>query len=197
MQTARPTLEKNQDLMKTRDDAWNTQDWDTFKRLHAADCVIYWPGQPTPTRGREVHLEEAKAFFRTFPDNHISTQPYKILFSQGDWTGTVADFTGTMTGPLSIPTGGTLPPTNKRFTIEICSITRWRNDEITEERLFYDEVALMRDIGYPLVPQEITSFEKSAHEAGELLGRLGKTGWGAVKGFGKGLQTGLSPEEKK
>ena len=43
--------EKNMELMKTLDDAWNSQDWDTFEERHADKVAVYWPGQPEPTRG--------------------------------------------------------------------------------------------------------------------------------------------------
>jgi hypothetical protein len=49
---------------------------------------------------RKAHYDEAVKFFKTFPDNHIVNNPYKIAFGQGDWTCTIADFTGTMKGPM-------------------------------------------------------------------------------------------------
>jgi len=38
----------------------------------------------------------AVEFFKVFPDNHVVNNPYKILFGDGDYTCSVADFTGTM-----------------------------------------------------------------------------------------------------
>jgi hypothetical protein len=40
--------EKNMELMKTLDDAWNSQDWNTFEERHADNVAVFWPGQPTP-----------------------------------------------------------------------------------------------------------------------------------------------------
>lgn len=34
--------EKNMHLMKTLDDAWNSQDWDTFSKRHTDDVVVRW-----------------------------------------------------------------------------------------------------------------------------------------------------------
>ena len=45
--------------MITLDDAWNSQDWDTFNKRHSEDTAVYWPGQPEPTRGKKSHKEEA------------------------------------------------------------------------------------------------------------------------------------------
>ncbi len=140
------SVEDNLELMRTLDDAWNTQDWKTFKKRHSEHVAVFWPGQPEPTREKHNHEAEAKEFFKTFPDNHIVNNPYKILFGSGDWTCTVADFTGTMKG--SMKSGGkVIPPTNKSFKVEFCTVAHWRNSEILEERLFYDLVGLMKQIG--------------------------------------------------
>jgi hypothetical protein len=141
------TVEENLRLMKTLDDAWNTQDWDTFKKRHAENTAVFWPGQAEPTRMRKAHYDEAVEFFKTFPDNHIVNNPYKIAFGQGDWTCTIADFTGTMKGPMKGADGKIIPPTNKKFKVEFCTVAHWKNGEILEERLFYDLVGLMKQIG--------------------------------------------------
>jgi hypothetical protein len=141
-------LEGNLKLMKTLDDAWNNQDWDTFNERHAETVAVYWPGQPEPTSGRQNHKAESVEFFKTFPDNHIDNDPYKILFGQDDgWTCSVANFTGTFKGPMHGFDGKTIEPTNKRFQIEFCTVAHWKNKEIIEEKLFYDLVGMMKQIG--------------------------------------------------
>lgn len=150
-------VERNMELMKTLDDAWNSQDWETFKKRHAENVAVYWPAKPEPTRGRQSHEEESKAFFKTFPDNHIANNPYKVLFGQGDWTCSIAKFTGTMKGPMTTADGNVLPPTNKKFEVEFCTVAHWdENGQILEERLFYDQVSLFQQIGIQLVIKEIS-----------------------------------------
>jgi len=39
--------------------------------------------------------------------------------------------------------------------------------------------------------------EKGAEKTGEIVGKVGKKGWGAVKGFGEGLKKGVSKDKKK
>ena len=65
--------ERNMELMQTLDDAWNTQDWDTFDQRHKPDVVVRWPGQP-PTNGTHDHRAEAIEMFKTFPDNQVGNQ---------------------------------------------------------------------------------------------------------------------------
>lgn len=145
-------IEELAERMQTLDDAWNAGPgsalWETFRKRHTADVAVYWPGQPEPTRGREDHDREAVEFFKTFPDNHLVNRPYKIFFASGNQTCSVADFSGTMKGPLNAGGGKIIAPTGKQFHVEFCTVATWNDrGEITEERLFYDLVGVMKQIG--------------------------------------------------
>ncbi len=139
--------EKNKELMITLDDAWNEQDWDVFNDRHANNVAVYWPGQPHPTRGVHNHRQEAIEFFKIFPDNHLTNNPYKTSIAEGDYTCSVADFTGTFKGPMKGPDGKMIQPTNKRFQLEFCTVAYWNGMAIVEERLFYDQMGLLKQIG--------------------------------------------------
>jgi hypothetical protein len=39
--------------------------------------------------------------------------------------------------------------------------------------------------------------EKGAEKTGEVIGKVGKTGWGIVKGLSKGVKKGFSKKEDK
>jgi predicted ester cyclase len=133
--------------MQTLDDAWNSQDWDTFDKRHRQDVVVRWPAQP-PTHGGKAHRAEGVQMFKTFPDNHVGNRPYKTLFASGDWTCSIARFTGTMTGPMIGPDGKEIPPTGKSFEVDFCTVARWdENGQIVEENLFYDVVGMMKQLG--------------------------------------------------
>jgi SnoaL-like polyketide cyclase len=43
--------------------------------------------------------------------------------------------------------GKTIPPTNKKFQIEFCTVAYWKNGQIDEENLFYDQMGMMRQLG--------------------------------------------------
>jgi predicted ester cyclase len=134
------------ELMTTLDDAWNGQDLETFAKRHKPDTVVRWPGQAA-THGVEAHKQEAQDFFRAFPDQHLDNRPYKVLIASGDWTCSVAHFTGTMTGPMKGPDGRDIAPTGKPFEVDFCTVARWENDQIVEENLFYDLVSFTKQIG--------------------------------------------------
>ena len=134
-------------LMQTLDDAWNSQDWDTFEHRHAEGVAVFWPGQSNPTRGVHNHRAECIEFFKSFPDNHLINNPYKIYFAKGDYTCSVADFTGTFKGTMKGADGKMIQPTNKRFSLEFCTVAKWKDGKITEERLFYDQLGMLKQIG--------------------------------------------------
>jgi len=139
--------ERNKELMQTLDDAWNSQDLDTFASRHRDDVVVRWPGQPE-TRGVDAHRQEAIDFYRTFPDQHVGNRPYKMLIAQGEWTCSIARFTGTMTGPMKGPDGKDIAPTGKSFEVDFCTVARWdENGQIIEENLFYDLMTFMKQLG--------------------------------------------------
>ena len=138
--------EENMERMQTLDDGWNAQDLDTVGQFHKPDVVVYWPGKP-PTRGMDDHRAEALEFFKTFPDQHLDNRPYKTLFGSGDWTCSIAHFTGTMKGPMQGPDGKEIPPTGKSFEVDFCTVAHWDNGQITDEYLFYDLVTFMKRIG--------------------------------------------------
>ena len=139
--------DKNMRLMQTLDDAWNSQDWDTFEHRHAEGVAVFWPGQSNPTRGVHNHRAECIEFFKSFPDNHLINNPYKIYFAKGDYTCSVADFTGTFKGTMKGADGKMIQPTNKRFSLEFCTVAKWKDGKITEERLFYDQLGMLKQIG--------------------------------------------------
>jgi hypothetical protein len=145
--------QNNLELMRTLDDSWNAQDWDTFEKRHSKDTTVFWPGQAEPTRGRDNHKAESIEFFKTFPDNHLINHPYKVEIAQGEWTCTVADFRGTMTGPMTMQGGTVIQPTNKSFHVDFCTVARWNEQgQIVEENLFYDLMGMLKQIG--LMPSQ-------------------------------------------
>jgi len=132
------TVEENMRLIQTLDDSWNAQDWVTFEKRHAKEVDVFWPAQADPTHGRHSPRDEAIAFFKIFPDNRVWNRPYKIFFGQGDYTCSVAEFTGTFTGTMTGPDGKVIPPTGRKFKVDFCTVAKWMNTEIVEEKLFYD-----------------------------------------------------------
>ena len=52
------SVEENMKFMKILDDAWNSQDWETFNERHTDDVIIRWAGQPHPKGIESIKLRE-------------------------------------------------------------------------------------------------------------------------------------------
>jgi len=143
------SVEENLKLMKTLDDAWNAGPesplWETFMKRHREDVAVYWPNQPEPTRGKHNHDVEARNFFKNF-DNSLVNDPYKIMFGHGDHTCTVADWTVTTRVPMK-GADGKMIPAGRTAKLEFCTVATWKDKVIVEERLFYDVVGMMKQLG--------------------------------------------------
>jgi hypothetical protein len=42
--------------------------------------------------------------------------------------------------------GKMIQPTNKKFHLEFCTVAHWKNGKILEERLFYDQMGMLKQI---------------------------------------------------
>jgi hypothetical protein len=144
---ATTTEQQNMELMQTLDDAWNAQDVEVFRQRHKPGVIVRWPGKTEPTRGIEDHTAESIDFWKTFPDQHLDNRPYRVFFASGDWTCSIARFTGTMTGPMKGPDGNEIPPTGKSFEVDFYTVAHWEEGQIVEENLMYDLVTFMKQIG--------------------------------------------------
>ncbi len=125
-------------------DVFTNQKWDRLHESHARDITVYWPNGRV-TKGIEPHIEDLKAMFTYAPDTRILEHPIKI--AQGDWTSVVGIMEGTFTNPMVLPDGKAIPPTGKAFKLRMVTVGRWQGGAMTEEYLFWDNAAFMRQIG--------------------------------------------------
>ena len=140
------TAEQNMELMQTLDDAWNGQDVDTFAQRHKPDVVVRWPGKP-PTIGIDDHQTESIEFWTAFPDQHLDNMPYKTFFASGEWTCSIARFTGTMTGLMRGPDGKDIPPTGKQVVFTGLDLDRIAGGRVVECWAHADELGLLQQLG--------------------------------------------------
>jgi len=121
------------------------KNWDQLRESHADNIVVHWPGGRT-SKGLRKHVEDLKATFAYAPDIHVQGHPAK--FGSDDWTCVIGSMAGTFTKPMPIGGGKTIPPTGKRFTINICMVAHWNKDGLMdEEYLFWDNQSDTRQLG--------------------------------------------------
>src|SRR5690348_17912117 len=79
-------------------------------------------------------------FLMIRPPPRSTLFPYTTLFRS------IAEFTGTMKGPMTMADGTVIQPTNKHFKVDFCTVAHWKDGEIVEENLFYDLMGMLKQI---------------------------------------------------
>ena len=103
--------------------------------------------------GIEAFLAFATGFKQAFPDLRWEMRE----FIEGSDTVVVEElFLGTNTGPMVGP-WGSIPATGKRIKLPFCDIWKVRNGRIIENRIYYDQVTFLGQLGLLMSPQEAGS----------------------------------------
>lgn len=127
-------------------DFYSNQKWDQFDHSHADDIKVYYPDGSTTTGLYPQHIDMLKPMFAFAPDTRIKQHP--IAFGKGEWTCAVGVMEGTFSEPMPIGNGQTIPPNGKTFKLRMVTIGRWGAEgKMTEEHLFWDNQAFMKQIG--------------------------------------------------
>lgn len=126
------------------------QKWDQLSKSHAQNIVVHWPDGHTTT-GLEQHTHDLQGMFMWAPDTRITDHPIKV--ANGDWTAVTGVMQGTFTKPMPAPDGKNVMPTGKQFKITMSTFGHWKNGVMDEEYLFWDNLALMDQLGIGMTPK--------------------------------------------
>jgi hypothetical protein len=129
--------EEELQLLITIDDPGDAPEEDTFNHLQAKNTLEYWLGQSFPGWSQLDQRAEVGS------DNDA----HNVTFGQGDWTCTLSRLTGTTSVSMKGMNGNAMEPANKKFDIEVCTVTHWKDGEIVEQKVFYELVGMQKQIG--------------------------------------------------
>lgn len=125
-------------------DALDAHDLESFVKLCAESVVYHTPDQPEPIRGREALREYNARWFEAMPDFRMRGIR---IFGQSDWVCAEHEVTGTNTGPLPGPGGGTMPPTNRSVRAPGCDVLKVQGGKVTEIRSYFDLLGILSQLG--------------------------------------------------
>lgn len=125
-------------------DVYSNQRWDRLSESHADNILVTYP-DGHQSKGLKAHIEELKPLFVFAPNTKNMAHPIK--FGTGDWTCVTGVMTGTFTKPMPIGGGKTITPTGKSFKLDMATVGHWKNGKLIDESLFWDNQALMKQIG--------------------------------------------------
>ena len=101
-------------------------------------------------KGREQVKQYVQGFFDAFPD---ATLESVAKYEDGHTTIDEWIFRGTHTGPLALPDGETLPPTQKRVSVPGIDIETWDDDGMMiGDRAYFDQLEFLTQLGLMPAP---------------------------------------------
>jgi SnoaL-like polyketide cyclase len=126
-------------------DVYSNADWARLGESHAQNIRVHFPDGHF-TDGIERHIADLSARFVWAPDTRIKVHPIRV--AKNELTAVTGVSQGTFTRPMPDGKGGFIPPTNKKFAINMCTVGIWnRHGVMDEEFLFSDNQTLMSQIG--------------------------------------------------
>ncbi len=113
-----------------------------------SDDMIHISATAGTVTGIEAFLAFVNAFKQAFPDLHWEMREFiegsDTVVAEGVFIGTNS---GTMVGPR-----GLIPATGRRVELPFCDIWKVRNGRIVENRIYYDQVTFLVQLGLMTSP---------------------------------------------
>ena len=139
------TTERNKEIVRRYQDAYNSNELDVLDELLAPD----WKTQAFPTSLMEQTIENVKAVHRSlleaFPDLHITTHE---LIAEGDVVVQSYTVRGTHQGEMA-----GLPPTGNPMAVGGVSIFEIRDGRIVRHEAFSDFIDVLAQLGADIPPE--------------------------------------------
>ncbi len=110
--------------------------------------IIHISATAGTVTGIEAFLAFITAFKQAFPDLHWKMREFiegsDTVVAEGVFIGTN---TGGMIGPR-----GPIPPTGRRVELPFCDIWKVRDSRIVENRIYYDQITFLGQLGLMTSP---------------------------------------------
>jgi ketosteroid isomerase-like protein len=142
--TAELSLPEQIAVIEQRVDATNARDWDSWQALHTEDAIRTAPELEEPLEGAAAMRAAIETLSTAFPDYHLELTQ---AFGQGPWLAVRLHTTGTMTGPLMLSDGSSVPATGQPIEQDWAALVRFEGARIAEFHEFYDQLLLMAQLG--------------------------------------------------
>ncbi|MFG2463885.1 ester cyclase [Streptomyces canus] len=136
------------EVMDRLTDAVTHPDLKAIAELYAEDAVAVTPDEGE-IHGRANIVEYWRQMTETVPDGTFETTH---AYEAGDTAIDEGVFSGRNTGPIQLPTGETLPATQKEVRIRGVDIATVKDGRIVDYRLYFDEMEFLGQLG--LLPDE-------------------------------------------
>lgn len=136
-------------VVERADKAFNAHDLEQMARLAAPDSELSAPGD-VKVKGPQAVKEYFGGWIKAFPDARTEV---KNAIAQGNTVVLEGVFTGTHDGTLKTPMGD-VPATGRKIRGDYIQIMEVDRGLIKKDRLVFDQVQLMTQLGLSPAPQQ-------------------------------------------
>jgi steroid delta-isomerase-like uncharacterized protein len=124
-------------------EAWNAGDLSKNDPYVADDFMGEAPGIAGPMNAEQIKRYN-QTFLTAFPGSKFEIL---LTVAQGDYVVTHWRASGTHTGPLQTPSGGTVPPTGKMASIVGSTTGQLKDGKVYRSWTFWDMTSLLGQLG--------------------------------------------------
>ncbi len=130
-------------------DAYNTGDWETFRRHLAPDVVYEEVGTGCRVEGPDAYIAVLQSWRQAMPDVHGTVTDTIV---DGDSVAQQVTWRGTHQGALRMP-GMTIPPTGRSGRTQAIMWSRLRDERLVHVCHHLDIMGFMQQLGLAGSPQ--------------------------------------------
>ena len=123
-------------------DLGNRGDLDALAEL--CDPNVEMVGPDGTVKGSEAVRSAFEVLYTAFPGLHVEIHR---LIVEDDWVGYTATATGTHGGPLRLPDGRVIPPTNRSVTLRLVNVRQIKHGRLTYIENSWDRLQLVSQLG--------------------------------------------------
>ena len=124
-------------------DAWNAGDLSKTAPYEADGFMAEGPGAPAPMNKEQNRLY-LQNFLTAFPGSKFEVL---LTIAQGEYVVMNWKVSGSNTGPLQAPSGGSIPPTGKKATLMGSTTSQVKNGKVTHTWAYWDLASLLGQLG--------------------------------------------------
>ena len=135
----------NVDRYRQLVEAFNRHAADRGAHAYHGDAQVTDHGQQQTLSGREqIRVDYWQGWFDASSDQRL--EDLEIL-AAGEWTVARGVIRGTHDGAWA-----GLAPTGRQFAVSVCDLVRWRDGQVVEEHLYYDQHTILAQLGAAPAP---------------------------------------------
>jgi steroid delta-isomerase-like uncharacterized protein len=149
-----------EDVARESIECYNTGDFDRLRSLLADDFYEEELATQRRLEGADARIEAAQSWKRAFPDEQGTITG---AYAGGNTVAIELTWEGTQSGPMAMPDGQELPPSNKRITVKSVEVIEIEDGKIKVLRHYFDLMTMLQQIG--AMEQAVTPVASRLHSA--------------------------------